>query len=274
MKSILLIILLTAFSMIQTQQSLFETIGIAGNTTSKEEDQPQPMVHHNKDTITSLIEKLKEEIKTPFLKDNITAENIAKYIATLLSGNQFLNNLEVKDITELSKVEVRENIKVNGKATINSLIANKVDFPSIHIDDNEVTFDSSTKLKLKDVEYKIGDVFEAITFTKYIVSICGEQLDKCDFNILKKNNLKSETPKITKVNDNTYLPQFKEMTPSSDIRSIIDKEYEEYLKKMNEINSNINNPTQPNTENNYNSLLDSYYYSSGFLNSNRPISSH
>ena len=114
MKSILLIILLTAFSMIQTQQSLFETIGIAGNTTSKEEDQPQPMVHHNKDTITSLIEKLKEEIKTPFLKDNITAENIAKYIATLLSGNQFLNNLEVKDITELSKVEVRENIKVNG----------------------------------------------------------------------------------------------------------------------------------------------------------------
>ena len=64
------------------------------------------------------------------------------------------------------------------------------------------------------------------------------------------------------------------MTPSSDIRSIIDKEYEEYLKKMNEINSNINNPTQPNTENNYNSLLDSYYYSSGFLNSNRPISSH
>lgn len=274
MKSILLIILLSVFSSIQTQQSLFETIGIASNTTSKEESQPQPEVHHNKDTITSLIEKLKEEIKTPFLKDNITAENIAKYISTLLSGNQFLNNLEVKDIAELNKVEVRENIKVNGKAAINSLIANKVDLPSIHIDDNEVKFDSGTKLKLKDVEYKIGDVFEAITFTKYIVSICGEKLDKCDFNILEKKNLKTENIINTKVNDNTYLPQFKEMTPSSDIRSKIDKEYEEYLKKMNEINSNINTPTQPNSENNYNSLLDSYYYSGGFLNSNRPISSN
>lgn len=274
MKSILLIILLTVFSSIQTQQSLFETIGIASNTTSKEESQPQPEVHHNKDTITSLIEKLKEEIKTPFLKDNITAENIAKYISTLLSGNQFLNYLEVKDIAELNKVEVRENIKVNGKAGINSLIANKVDLPSIHIDDNEVKFDSNTKLKLKDVEYKIGDVFEAITFTKYIVSICGEKLDKCDFNILKKKNLKSDNIINNKVNDNTYLPQFKEMTPSSDIRNKIDKEYEEYLKKMNEINSNINTPTQPNSENNYNSLLDSYYYSSGFLNSNRPISSN
>ena len=43
------------------------------------------------------------------------------------------------------------------------------------------------KIKRSKVTYEFKDVFEVITFIKYIINICGSKLEKCDFDSMLKN---------------------------------------------------------------------------------------
>jgi hypothetical protein len=164
-----------------------------------------------------MLDKIKSKVSNPFLKDNFTLENIANFFANFVAGNEFVNNLEVKDLAEMNKLEIKEMLKVKNEAQVENLSFNKLKSRAMSIDDNEITFDPEAVLKLRNskIAFKVKDVFEVITFMKYIVKICGSKLERCDFNTLikkrsanqllqlisafeKKQNklLKSETEKI------------------------------------------------------------------------------
>jgi hypothetical protein len=136
-----------------------------------------------------MLDKIKSKVTNPFLKDNFTLDNIANFFANFVAGNEFVNNLEVKETAELNKLEVKESLKVKNEAQVESLSFNKLKSRALTIDDNEITFDPEAVLKLKHskIAFRVKDVFEVITFMKYIVKICGSKLERCDFNTLIKN---------------------------------------------------------------------------------------
>ena len=136
------------------------------------------------------MDKIKTKVTNPYLKDNLTVENIANFFANFISGNSFVNNLEVKDIAEFNKVEIKENIKVKGDSSFEKITFNKLKNKAMTITDNEIIFDPDASIKLRNnkISFKIKDIFEVITFMKYIVKICGSKLEKCDFNNLLKNH--------------------------------------------------------------------------------------
>ena len=140
--------------------------------------------------LQAMIDKIKSKVTNPYLKNNFTLDSIANFFANLISGNEFVNNLEVKDLAEFNKLEVKENMKVKNEAFIDNLTVNKFNHKAFSIVDNEIIFDPEASLKLKNtnVSFKFKDIFEVITFMKYIVKICGSTLEKCDFNTLLKNH--------------------------------------------------------------------------------------
>jgi len=146
------------------------------------------------------LDKIKTKVTNPYLKDNLTVENIANFFANFISGNSFVNNLEVKDIAEFNKVEVKDNIKVKGDASFEKLTFNKLKNKAMTITDNEIIFDPEASIKLKNnkISFKVKDIFEVITFMKYIVKICGSKLEKCDFNNLLKNHNANQIMQIVK----------------------------------------------------------------------------
>lgn len=102
----------------------------------------------------------------------------------------------------MSKLEVKDSLKVKGESSMEILNVNKLKTKALTIDDNEIIFDSEAKIKMKNskLEFEVRDLFEVITFMKYIVQICGSRLERCDFNHLIKNytvnKLKAEVEKI------------------------------------------------------------------------------
>ena len=147
-----------------------------------------------------MLEKIKSKVTNPYLKDNLTIENIANFFANFISGNSFVNNLEVKDIADFNKVEVKDEINIKGEAKIEKLSFNKLKSPALTITDNEIIFDPEATLRLKNnkLAFKVKDIFEVITFMKYIVKICGSKLEKCDFNNLLKNHNANQIMQIVR----------------------------------------------------------------------------
>ena len=139
--------------------------------------------------IQVMLDKIKSKVTNPFLKNNFTIDNIANFFANFIAGNEFINNLEVKELADINKLEVKESLKVKNEAIVENLSFNKLKSRAMTIDDNEIIFDPEAVLKLKTskIAFKVKDVFEVITFMKYIVKICGSKLEKCDFNSLLKN---------------------------------------------------------------------------------------
>lgn len=143
----------------------------------------------NNNSLQSIIDKIKNKVSNPTLKDNFTIENIANFFANFISGNQYMNNLEVKELTVMHKVEVKDLLKVKGEAQIENLTVNKLNTRVLSVDGDEISFNPEAVMKMKNskVNFKIKDIFEVITFMKYIVKICGSKLENCDFNTLIKN---------------------------------------------------------------------------------------
>ncbi len=175
-----------------------------------------------------MLDKIKSKVTNPFLKDNFTLEHIANFFANFVSGNQFVNNLEVKDLADINKLEIKESLNVKNEAKIENLTFNKLKSRAMTIDDNEIVFDPEALLKLKSskIAFKVKDIFEVITFMKYIVKICGSKLERCDFNSLLQNRtanqlmqllatfekkqtkfLEGEKDKIKKLTDNLKVNQ-------------------------------------------------------------------
>lgn len=150
--------------------------------------------------LQAMLDKIKSKVTNPYLKDNLTVENIANFFANFISGNSFVNNLEVKDIAEFNKVEVKDEIKVKGEASFEKISFNKIKNRALTITDNEIIFDPEATIKLRNnkIAFKIKDIFEVITFMKYIVKICGSKLEKCDFNNLLKNHNANQIMQIVR----------------------------------------------------------------------------
>ncbi len=150
--------------------------------------------------LQAMLDKIKSKVTNPYLKDNLTVENIANFFANFISGNSFVNNLEVKDIAEFNKVEVKDDLKVKGEASFEKITFNKIKNKALTISDNEIVFDPEATIKLRNnkIAFKVKDVFEVITFMKYIVKICGSKLEKCDFNNLLKNHSANQIMQIVR----------------------------------------------------------------------------
>jgi hypothetical protein len=56
-----------------------------------------------------IVEGLRSKITNLELREKFSAEHIAKFFTHLITGNEFFNNLEVKDLTTTNKIEVRLN---------------------------------------------------------------------------------------------------------------------------------------------------------------------
>jgi hypothetical protein len=153
---------------------------------------------NNGNNLQAIIDKIKGKVTNPILKDNFTIDNIANFFANFISGNQFMNNLEVKEMAEIHKVDVKDILKVKGEAQIENLTVNKLNTHVLSIDGDEILFNPEAIMKMKNskVSFKIKDIFEVITFMKYIVKICGSKLENCDFNTLIKNHNASQIMQI------------------------------------------------------------------------------
>lgn len=174
-----------------------------------------------------MVDKLKSKVTNPYLKDNFNLENIANFFANFVSGNSFMNNLQVKELTELNNVEINENLKVKKEAKLENLNVNNLKSKVMTIKDNEIILDPEGVLKLKgsNIDYKVKDVFEVITFMKFIVKICGAKLEKCDFNNLLKEH---STHKETIINNNNKQ--------KNEADKLLLKDEDQYNKNLNTIN--------------------------------------
>lgn len=297
----------------KNSKSLFESIDSNENTQNKNtmnddnmyDSKQESQVDSNSDkALSNLLDKLKKEIKTPYLKDNLTPESIANYFATTLSGNQVINNLEVYDQTHLNNAEVKENLTVHGDSFFDSITTNKFITNPIIIDENDIIINKDTSIKIgnnsnNNLTYTIKDIFEAITFVKYIVNICGEKLNKCDFTRLMIDRGNNEI-KQSDLSSTENALQFREMEPDvnnnndnhkhlkynkqeQDIKSTIEKEYEIYKNELmsqqqtvNKRNNNNNkrqsykytnssytNDKLSNLDSYYNDIVNRYYFNQG-----------
>ena len=127
-------------------------------------------------------------MSNPYLKANFTLPNIANFFANFISGNEYLNNLQVKDNSQFKKVEVSESLNVKKNSKINNLEFTNLRSKVVNITQNEIVFDPDTVLKMKNSKivrnfkkkaFKVKDIFEVIAFMKYILRLCGTKLEKC-----------------------------------------------------------------------------------------------
>lgn len=155
---------------------------------------------------------MKEKVENPVLKNNLTIEGISNFFASMLSGNQISNNLEIKKLAHINKLEIPDKLKVEGHTEIHDLEV-KENFKSkvFSISNDRITFNPEATIKMSDsrLVFKVKDIFEVITFMKYIVNICGSKLEKCNFgNLLKENNeLQSKILEIINQAKNINLPE-------------------------------------------------------------------
>jgi len=196
----------------------------------------------NNNSLQSIIDKIKNKVSNPTLKDNFTIENIANFFANFISGNQYMNNLEVKELTVMHKAEVKDLLKVKGEAQIENLTVNKLNTRVLSIDGDEISFNPEAVMKMKNskVNFKIKDIFEVITFMKYIVKICGSKLENCDFNTLIKNYNANQIMQIIsafqKKQDQMLDVEKKKLTEIHEKEKQINKDVEE--KEQNESTEN------------------------------------
>lgn len=167
---------------------------------------------------------MKEKVENPALKNNLTIEGISNFFANLLSGNQIANNIEVKKLAHINKLEIPDRLKVEGHTEIHDLEV-KENFKSkvFSITNDRITFNPDATIKMSDsrLVFKVKDIFEVITFMKYIVNICGSKLEKCNFgNLLKENKeLHSKVLEIINQSKSINLPELSNNSNKSDLSS-------------------------------------------------------
>jgi len=204
--------------------------------------------------LQAMLDKIKSKVTNPRLKGNFTLTNIANFFASFISGNEFLNNLEVLGSIKLNRTIIDE-LNVHNVANIEELITNNFNSQSLNISKNEISFNPYAQVKLKNSNIVIDildkvkvfhakDIFEVIAFMKYIVKICGNKLEKCDFRNILLNNKTRKNPNkfnettfkknITEEFDKKLNDKFKEL----ELRFTKEKqEIEEKLKKRFEAES-------------------------------------
>lgn len=190
----------------QDKGSLFDSIGKEDksdkNFRFKEENNVPVSTNDENNNLEKIIENLRSKITNPVLKEKLNTENISNFLNTFFTGNEYISNLEVNDFTTANKLEVLDLLNVKGEAKFNQIhlksnFRNKI----MNITDNEIIFEPEAKIKIKNspIEFKTKDIFEVISFLKYIINICGNKMEKCDFNMLLKSRINDDREKLKKV---------------------------------------------------------------------------
>lgn len=96
-----------------------------------------------------MLDKIKDKVTNPRLKANFTLTNIANFFASFISGNEFLNNLEVLGSTKLNRTIISD-LNVLNSANIDHLLTNNFETPSLNISRNGILFNPYSQIKLKD----------------------------------------------------------------------------------------------------------------------------
>lgn len=140
-----------------------------------------------------IVDLLKSKISNEEVRNNFSTKSIANFFTHFLSGNEFFNNIEVKDFSSVNSLEVKDRLKVSDSMDVRDLqlkssLHNKI--LNITNESNEITFEDEAVIRLKDspIAFKAKDIFEVIAFMKFIIHTCGSKMEKCDFNNLTKQN--------------------------------------------------------------------------------------
>lgn len=145
---------------------------------------------------------MKDKVENPALKNNLSLDSISNFFANILSGNEIMSNLEVKKLTHLNKLEVGEKMRVEGDSEFSNVILKERFISKVfNITDDRITFNPEATIKMSNSKlvFRIKDIFEVITFMKYVVKICGSRLEKCDFGNLLSNSQQEQMKKVMKL---------------------------------------------------------------------------
>ena len=147
------------------------------------------------------LERIVTELKSKLpdnLQDNnkFNTENVFRVIQALLSGDIKLSNLSVSKASEFNTLTINNQIDAHSQATFSDeLNVNKVMKigNSVSIVNNTLLLEPNTEIKIDSfpMKYKASDLFEMVSFMKYIKNQCKDEKGnfvQCDFTLLKKKN--------------------------------------------------------------------------------------
>jgi hypothetical protein len=164
----------------------------------------------------TLIENMKSKISSQVLKQNFTAQHVAGVFENLLTGNEFLNNIEVKDLAIFDKLEISDLLKLKEMAEMEELSVKSFFRTNLFniTDDNEIIFEDEAVIRIRNspIAFKARDIFEVIAFLKFMMNVCGNQMEKCDFNTLLKNSFDQQKIDLMKVFKDRFNKNKEEMS--------------------------------------------------------------
>ncbi len=159
---------------------------------------------------------MKSKISSQVLKQNFTAQHVAGVFENLLTGNEFLNNIEVKDLAIFDKLEISDLLKLKEMAEMEELSVKSFFRTNLFniTDDNEIIFEDEAVIRIRNspIAFKARDIFEVIAFLKFMMNVCGNQMEKCDFNTLLKNSFDQQKIDLMKVFKDRFNKNKEEMS--------------------------------------------------------------
>ena len=115
-------------------------------TTSNSDFKPTVQVPKQK-TLKESLDLLKNKISNSELKSNFNLEKLGDFFSNFMSGNEFLDNLDVKQKSDINILK-SNSIDVKNSATIKKLITNSMKSKAVTISNNEITFNKNSIFKL------------------------------------------------------------------------------------------------------------------------------
>ena len=215
-------------------------------------------LHPNRNTpnkFQTLIENMKSKISSQVLKQNFTAQHVAGVFESLLTGNEFLNNIEVNDLTIFDKLEIRDLLKLKEMAEMEELSVKSSFRTNLFniTDDNEIIFEDEAVIRIRNspIAFKARDIFEVIAFLKFMMNVCGNQMEKCDFNTLLKSSFDQQKIDLMKVFKDRFNKNKEEMSKIfSEFKNIFDKNDDDAKKISTETSKNNLKGSQRNDSDN------------------------
>lgn len=95
------------------------------------------------------------------------------------------------------------------------------------------------RIKNSPIAFKARDIFEVIAFLKFMMRICGNEMEKCDFNNLLKNKLNEQKVDLMKILKERFNKNKEDLSKINiEYKNILDKRESESNKKKNNLKLN------------------------------------
>ena len=152
----------------------------------------------NQNSIEKIVSELKNKLPENINEnEKFNQDNIFKLIQALLSGTISLSNLSVSQASEFNNITISNKLDAHSQTTfsdefnINQII--KIG-SSLSIVNDTIILEPNSEIKIDSfpMKYKASDLFELISFMKYIQNQCKDEKGnyiQCDFTLLKNKNI-------------------------------------------------------------------------------------